>query len=68
VLGKVTRPTVAGRDQDKYDEKGREAVMLIKLSVINEMLLEVPIGKLPQRSGNILKICMRHRTRAEPSF
>jgi hypothetical protein len=37
-LGKVTRPTLAGKDQNKFDEKFKEVVMLIKLYVIDEML------------------------------
>lgn len=41
LLGKETRPTAAGRDQDKFDGKDREAIMLLKLSVTNEMLPEV---------------------------
>jgi hypothetical protein len=34
-----------GRDQDKFDERDKEAVMLIKLSVTDEMLPEVQKGK-----------------------
>jgi hypothetical protein len=33
VLGKLIWSTVASKDQDKFDEKDREAMMLIKLSV-----------------------------------
>jgi hypothetical protein len=45
VLGNDTRPQVMGRDQDKFDERDREAIMLLKLFVINEMLLEVQAKK-----------------------
>jgi hypothetical protein len=45
VLGTSPRPTVAGKDQDKFDGQDREAVMLIKLSVTDEMLPEVQNGK-----------------------
>lgn len=45
VLGTEVRPTVAGKDQDKYDGGNREVVMLLKLSVTDEMLSEVPSGK-----------------------
>ena len=41
VLGKETRPTSAGRDQDKFDGQDREVVMLLKLSMTDEMFLEV---------------------------
>jgi hypothetical protein len=34
-----------GKDQDKFDEKDKEVVMLIKLSMTNEMLTEVQTGK-----------------------
>ena len=45
VLGRSPLPTVVGKDQDKFDGQDREAVMLIKLSVIDEMLPEVQNGK-----------------------
>jgi hypothetical protein len=45
VLGTSPRPTVADKDQDKFDGQDREAVMLIKLSVTDEMLPEVQNGK-----------------------
>lgn len=45
VLGKDTQPTVAGKDQDKFDGQDREAVMLLKLSVIDEMLPKVQTEK-----------------------
>ena len=41
VLGTSPHPTVAGKYQDKFDGQDREAMMLIKLSVTNEMLPEV---------------------------
>ena len=37
VLGKLTWHDVAGEHLDKFDEKDREDVMLINLSVIDEM-------------------------------
>ena len=45
VLGKDTRPTIAGKDQDKFDGQNIEAVMLLKLSMTNEMLPEIQTGK-----------------------
>lgn len=45
VQGTTTRPIVAGKDKDKFDGQDREVVMLIKLSVIDEMLPEVQAGK-----------------------
>lgn len=45
VLGKATRPTTAGPEQTKFDEQNREAVMLIKLSVIDDQLPQIPSGK-----------------------
>jgi hypothetical protein len=41
VLGKTTRPDVVGKDQDKFDGQDREAMMLLKLSMTDEMLPEV---------------------------
>jgi len=38
VLGKETRPTAVGRDQDKLEGQDREAVMLLKLCVTTKML------------------------------
>jgi hypothetical protein len=45
VLGISPRPTIVGKYQDKFDGQDREVVMLIKLSVTDEMLLEVQNGK-----------------------
>jgi len=45
VLGTSPRTTFAGKDQDKFDGQDREVVMLIKLSVTDEMLPEVQTGK-----------------------
>jgi hypothetical protein len=45
ILGTSPCPTVAGKDQDKFDGQDREAVMLIKLYVTDEMLPEVQNGK-----------------------
>jgi hypothetical protein len=44
-LGTSPRPTIAGKDQDKFDGQDREAVMLIKFSMTDEMLVEVQNGK-----------------------
>ena len=52
VLGTSPRPTVAGKDQDKFDGQDREVVMLIKLSVTDEMLPEVQNGKTAIAIGN----------------
>jgi hypothetical protein len=41
VLGTSPCPTVAGKDQDKFDGQDRAVVMLIKLSLTDEMLPEV---------------------------
>ena len=41
VLGTSPRPTVVGKDQDKFDGQDREVVMLIKLFVTDEMLPKV---------------------------
>lgn len=38
VFGKDIRPTVVGKDQDKFDGQDKETVMLLKLSVTDEML------------------------------
>jgi hypothetical protein len=45
VLGTSPRPTVAGKEQDKFDGQDREVMMLIKLSMTDEMLPEVQNGK-----------------------
>ena len=45
VLGKDTWPTITGKDQEKFDGQDKEAVMLLKLSVTDEMLPEVQTGK-----------------------
>ena len=44
VLGKDTRPTIAGKDQDKFDGQDRETMILLNLSMIDEMLLEIQTG------------------------
>ena len=46
VLGTSPLPIVAGKDQDKFDGQDIEAMMLIKLSVTDEMLPEVQNGKI----------------------
>lgn len=45
VLGNSTRPTIAGKDQDKRAERNQEVVMLIKLSVIDDQLPQVSSSK-----------------------
>ena len=45
ILGKDTRPTIASKDQDKFDGQNIEAVMLLKLSMTDEMLPEIQTGK-----------------------
>jgi hypothetical protein len=45
VLGTSPRPTVVGKDQDKFHGQDREAVMLIKFFMTDEMLPEVQNGK-----------------------
>ena len=45
VLDKDTGSTVLGKDQDKFDGQDREAMMLLKLSMTDEMLPEVQIKK-----------------------
>ena len=45
VLGTKTRPTSNQVEQDKFDDRNREAVMLLKLSVIDDQLPQIPSGK-----------------------
>ena len=45
VLAKELRPGIAGTDQDKFDDRNREAVMLLKLSVTDDQLPQIPFGK-----------------------
>lgn len=45
VLGTHTWPTHTGKDQDKFYEKEKKTMMLIKSSMKNEMLLEVQTRK-----------------------
>lgn len=45
VLGKETHLATASNDQTKFDECSQEVVMLLKLSVTDDMLLEVPPDK-----------------------
>jgi len=45
VLKKELRPGTAGTDQDKFDDRNREAVMLLKLSVADDQLPQIPSGK-----------------------
>ena len=41
VFGKKTRPMVVGKDWDKFDDRDREAIMLLNLSMTDAMLLEI---------------------------
>ena len=45
VLGTKTRPTSDQAEQDKFDDRNREAVMLLKLSVIDDQLSQIPSSK-----------------------
>ncbi len=45
VLGVKQRPTSPGPDQDTWDLNNREAVMLLKLSVADDQLSQIPSGK-----------------------
>jgi len=61
VLGEDIQPTVAGQNRDKFDEKDREAIMLLKLSVIDEMLPKIHTGKTSMEIWKHLKSCMRRK-------
>jgi hypothetical protein len=68
VLGNDTLPQVTGKDRDKFDERNKEAIMLLKLSVTDEMLPKVQIGKNFNRDLEAFeKVALRLRTRVEPS-
>jgi len=43
-LGKELSPGTLGADQDKFDDRNREAVMLLKLSVTDDQLPQIPSG------------------------
>ena len=45
VLGVTQRPTSPGPDQDTWDLNNREAVMLLKLSIADDQLSQIPSGK-----------------------
>lgn len=45
MFGKDTQPTIAGKDYEMFDGQDKEVVMLLKLSMIDEMLHEVQIEK-----------------------
>ena len=45
VLGTKTRPTSDQAKQDKFDDRNREAFMLLKLSIIDDQLPQIPSGK-----------------------
>lgn len=51
VLGNIARPIVIDKDQDKFDERNHEAVMFLKLLVIDEMLPKVTLARLLKRFG-----------------
>lgn len=55
VLGTSQHPTTAGKDQDKWDERNREAVMLIKLFGTDEQLPQIPSGKTAKEIWDHLK-------------
>jgi len=64
ILGTTTRPPVAGKDQGRFDEQNCEAVMLIKLSIIDDQLPQVLFGKTTKEIWESLKPL----TKAEHSF
>ena len=45
VLGKELSPGIAGANQDKFNGRNWEVVMLLKLSVIDDQLPQIPFGK-----------------------
>jgi len=45
VLGTELHPGTPGADQDKFDDRNREAVMLLKLSVTDDQLPQIPSSK-----------------------
>jgi len=45
ILRKVTQPTVAGKDHDKFDGHDREPMIFFKFSIRDEMLPEVQTRK-----------------------
>eukprot|EP00253_Pinus_taeda_P004299 PITA_04299 len=55
VLNKELRPGTAGTDQDKFDDRNREAVMLLKLSVADDQLPQIPSGKTAAEIWQLLK-------------
>eukprot|EP00253_Pinus_taeda_P011625 PITA_11625 len=55
VLGKELHPGIAGTDQDKFDDRNREAIMLLKLFVTDDQLLQIPFGKTAAKIWQHLK-------------
>ena len=55
VLGTKTCPTSDQAEQDKFDDRNREAVMLLKLSVIDDQLPQIPSGKSAAEIWKYLK-------------
>lgn len=45
VLGTKSRPTSVQANQDKFDDRNREVVMLLKLFVTDDQLPQIPSGK-----------------------
>ena len=45
VLNKELCLDTAGTNQDKFDDRSREAVMLLKLSMADDQLSQIPSGK-----------------------
>ena len=44
-MGKELRPGTSSTDQDKFDDRNRDAVMLLKPSVADDQLPQIPSGK-----------------------
>lgn len=55
VLGTETHPTTVDATQEKFDERKRKAVMLIKLLVIDDQLSQVLSGKIVAKIWTTLK-------------
>lgn len=55
VLGKTDHPADEGKEQDKFDEQNREAIMLIKLSITDDQLPQVSSGKIAAEIWSHLK-------------
>jgi len=44
-LGKELCCDTVGTDQNKFDDRNQEVVMLLKLSVTDDQLLQIPSGR-----------------------